>query len=301
MNVVMEHLTDRRVKENLLMTAAAKRAAREFLANSGFTEIDTPILMPRTGELYNKTFDIMLEDVPAMLADSPQIYKMLLSKAGYEKYFQFAHCFRVITGENDLHTRLSEFIQLDIELRDTSLDALIELAVKLISNIGEKLDKAIKITHMQGLDCRAEYGSEMRPDLRENKDGISLVIIRNMPLTNDGKTPCHHIFAMPSKHGLTDPDILTELTTESFDIVMNGVEIGGGDMRVNDCGLQRKLMRMFNVDESRYTNYLQTLDEYGGGNGGFAVGLERMITVLSGSQNIRQAAAFPDHYKRGVN
>ena len=102
MNDVMNHLTDSRVKQNLSMIMTVKRAARDFLFSKGFEETDTPILMPQTGETYNKTFDIILEDNAAMLADSPQIYKMLLSKAGYEKYFQFAHCFRAITNENNL-------------------------------------------------------------------------------------------------------------------------------------------------------------------------------------------------------
>lgn len=300
---VIKHLTDSRVKQNLSTMMTVKQTARKLLLSNGFEEIDTPILMPQTGEIYNDTFNVMPDNNPAMLADSPQIYKMLLSKAGYEKYFQFAHCFRGITKENNLYTRLSEFIQLDIELRDTKTDDLIRLAEKLISDICLALHKSMKIRHIQGLECRSKYGEEMSPDLRESKDEISLVIVKNMPLTNDGITPCHHIFAMPSDRNFTDTaDELTELTTESFDIIMNGIEIGGGDMRVNDRGLQIKLMRLFNVDEKRYKGYLNLLGESDYSNsGGFAIGLERMVMALSDSDNIRQTTAFPDYYKRGVN
>ena len=302
MNDVMEHLTDERVKRNLSMMMTVKRTARDLLFSKGFEEIDTPILMPRTGENYNQTFDIMLEDNAAMLADSPQIYKMLLSKAGYEKSFRFAHCFRAITHENNLHTRLSEFIQLDLEMRNTDLTDLIRLAETRVIDICGELHKTVKISHMQGLECRSVYGTEMNPDLHESKDEISLVIVKNMPLTNDGKTPCHHIFAMPTDPDLIGADKPTELTTESFDIIMNGIEIGGGDMRINERKLQTEIMRLFNVDEKLYTGYLKTLEKDDHSHrGGFAIGLERMVMVLSDSENIHYVTAFPDYYKRGVN
>lgn len=303
MNDVIEHLTDVKVKRNLDLMMKIRQSARTFLLSKGFDEIDTPILMPRTGECYNSTFDIILEGKEVMLADSPQIYKMLLIRAGYEKYFQIAHCFRSITNENKPHTRLSEFTQLDLELRNTDLDDLIRSAETVINEICAALRKKVKTAYMQGLDCRAEYGAEMCPDIRENDEEISLVIIKNMPLTNDGKSPCHHIFAMPSDPGqIGVSEKTTKLTTESFDIIMNGIEIGGGDMRINDCELQKKAMRLFNVDEKRYANYLEILEKDDKiRNGGFAIGLERMVMALSGADNIRQVTAFPDYYKRGVN
>lgn len=303
MNDLMEHLTDSNVRRNLKIMMTVRQSARNLLLSKGFDEIDTPILMPRTGESYNSTFDILLEGNEAMLADSPQIYKMLLSRAGYEKYFQFAHCFRPITNENNLNTRLSEFIQLDIELRNTVLDDMIRLAEKIISEICKALHKTVKISCIQGIECRLRYGDEMCPDLRENKDEISLVIVKNMPLTNDGKVPCHHIFANPtSLDFISSADKLTELTTESFDIIMNGIEIGGGDMRINDRNLQVEIMRLFNVDEKRYASYLKILEEDDNSRcGGFAIGLERMVMALESLENISQAAAFPEYYRRGVN
>lgn len=299
---IMKHLTDDSVKENLRMTAAARKAAGDFLINAGFLEIDTPVLMPRSGERYNAAFDVTLENDKAMLADSPQIFKMLLCMAGYEKSFRFAHCFRVITGEKKLHTRLGEFVQLDIELKNASLAMLTELAETLISKICGALGKSVGFTRMSGLSCRAEYGEEMSPDLRGNESGISVVIVERMPLTNDGKIPCHHIFAMPSVPDFGIDGKLNELTTESFDIIMNGIEIGGGDMRISDRELQRKMMRLFNVDESRYENYLDLLGERGSSHeGGFAIGLERMIMSLSNAENVRDVTAFPEYYKRGTN
>ena len=72
MNDLIEHLTDSKVKRNLTTMMTVRQSARNLLLSKGFDEIDTPILMPRTGESYNSTFDILLEESEAMLADSIQ-------------------------------------------------------------------------------------------------------------------------------------------------------------------------------------------------------------------------------------
>lgn len=301
MNDVMRHLHDGSVRRALAMMSEIRQTARAFLSDRDFEEIDTPLLMPRTGEHYNDTFEITLEDTPAMLADSPQMFKMLLAKAGFEKTFRFAHCFRAISRESNRRTRLSEFVQLDLELRDTSLEELCALAETLMGNLCRIFHRKVKVSCMSGLECRSKYGAQMCPDLRGAEDDVSLVFLKRMPLTNDGAVPCHHIFAQPSGDPF-DSAALAGHTTESFDIIMNGIEIGGGDMRIGDAILQRKMMQRFHVDEGRYSNYLQILEGDDSRRcGGFAIGLERMVAVLTGAKDVRQTTAFPDYYQRGVN
>ena len=73
-------------------------------------------------------------------------------------------------------------------------------------------------------------------------------------------------------------------------------------MRIDDCELQKEVMRLFNVDEKRYANYLNILKKVDKSrSGGFAIGLERMVMALTNSENISQAVAFPKYYRRGVN
>ena len=302
MSEILNHLQNEKVRHSLSLSAQIKEIVRKILFKNGFQEFDTPVLSPRTGEKYNTTFDIQLEDNEAMLVDSPQLYKMILMLSGYEKYFQFAHCFRVITNEDNLHTRLSEFVQMDIELKNTDLDELVDLAKQMLIEICKLINRVPKISYMSGLSCRADYGEEMKPDLRENEDDISIVFVKHMPLTNGKRIPCHHIFAKPSKKVLEeDCEALLNFTTESFDIVVNGVEVGGGDLRIMNSDEQRNLMKIFDVDESRYKEYLSILDLCEGNQGGgFAIGLERLIMVLLECDNISQTVAFPNFYKRGV-
>lgn len=304
MRDILEHLRDPVVRENLAMAAKIKKVTGSFLESQGFQEYDTPILMPKTGEKYNTTFDIMIQGKEASLADSPQICKLMLALAGYEKYYQFAHCFRPIESEAERHTRMCEFTQLDIELQNTTFSELIKLAETLIVEICKVVHREPVIKHINGLECREIYGNEMKPDIRENSEKIVVLFIKHMPLTNGERTeenqlvPCHHIFALPSGEiKNTEEESLINTTTESFDIVINGIEIGGGDLRIMNTDLQKRMMDIFDVEKERYTEYFKMLTECNGKQGGgFAVGLERLIMALTGCGDVRRTVAFPDFY-----
>lgn len=307
MKYILQHLQNPTVNRNLLLNQKIKTVARRFLLQNGFGEYDTPVLIPKQGEKYNPTFDIMISGQSASLADSPQIYKLMLSMAGFEKYFQFAHCFRPVESESDAHKRLCEFIQLDIEMQVPTLFELTKFAESLIAEICSTVNVNPTIEYMDGKYCRKKYGNEMKPDLRKTRDEISVVFIERIPLTNGERTeagtliPCHHIFALPSSD-ITGAykDVLENTVTESFDIVINGIEVGGGDLRIMSRELQEKVMEIFDVDKERYTQYLQMLGNYKGKqNGGFAFGLERLVMALSGCEDITQTVPFPDFYKMG--
>ncbi|HEX3078487.1 MAG TPA: amino acid--tRNA ligase-related protein [Lachnospiraceae bacterium] len=306
MNNILKHLQDPVVKRSLSMADRIKFVTREFLMNNGFEEYDTPILTPKTGERYNSTFDITIDDIATSLADSPQIFKLMLSMAGYERYYQYAHCFRPIESKSDNPTRLCEFTQIDIEMQHTTFSELIRFAENIIIVICKAFKIEARIRHVEGLYCRDTYGMEMKPDLRDNEDELSVVFIEHMPLTNGERTeyhgliPCHHIFALPSD-GMqsTEEEVLINAVTESFDIVMNGIEIGGGDLRIMNSDLQQRMMDIFDVDKIKYSEYLEMLNSNTGKQGGgFAIGLERLVMVLSGCDDIHQTVCFPDFYRR---
>lgn len=305
MRDIMAHLRDPVVQKNLNMSRAIKQAARNFLEQRGFMEYDTPILQPKGGEIYNPTFDVQIDGDSACLGDSPQMYKMMLLHAGYERYYQFAHCFRPIAHENNRETRLCEFIQLDLEMQIPSLEELLAFAESLLREIMETLSIHAEISVMDGLVCRKIYGDEMKPDCRKNKDAVSVVFLKRMPLTNGEKTPigtwipCHHIFALPSGE-ITDmsEETLLQMTTESFDVVINGIEVGGGDLRIMQRSLQEKMMEIFHVKPEKYGQYLAQLDNAGTLQiGGFAFGLERLVQALSGCGNIRLTVPFDQLYE----
>ena len=304
MNKLFKHLKSQVVSNNIIISSKIKRSVRSFLENREFIEYDTPILSARTGEIYNSTFEIEVSNCKAMLSDSPQIFKMLLVLTQNVNYFQFAHCFRPIEHEKDIHTRLCEFTQIDLEMKVDTLYELIGFAKKLLSNIFKAIKIDVEFKSIDGIECHEKYGDEMKPRF-DKKDGVTVLFIEKMPLTNGEKTgkntliPCHHIFALPSDNVYNSTEVkLENRQTESFDIVINGIEVGGGDLRIMDAALQTQMMNIFSVEKSMYADYLQILSikKYPQ-IGGFAIGLERLIMAVTNCKNIRETTYFPEIYK----
>lgn len=266
------HLKKPRVRECLVLCNDIKKRVREYCEEHGFMEFDTPVLTRFAGEPYNPTFSVALEDKTVCLADSPQVYKMLLMLSGYDRYYQFAHCFRPIAHEAAPETHLREFIQLDMELHVDSFNELLDTARELLQYV-----------------CR----------------DVDLKLVPHLPLTtgkkgvHGGIMPEHHIFAKPENlptgqdQTIPEPADLSEIKTESFDIILNGIEVGGGDMRIMDAAMQESMMALFQVDKEAYRGYLQELSHYQGRPiGGFAIGLERLVMAMTGVSDIRETVAF---------
>lgn len=266
------HLKKPKVRECLVLRNDIRRRARKYCEKHGFMEFDTPVLTKYAGEPYNPTFPVSLEKETVRLADSPQVYKMLLLLSGYDRYYQFAHCFRPIAHEGALETHLREFMQLDLEMR--------------VDSFGELMDTAREL-----LRCLCEDAAwELVPylPLTTGKAGVHGKLM-----------PEHHIFANPvnlpigRNWAMPKPDELLTVKTESFDILLNGMEVGGGDMRIMDAAMQEAMMELFEVDKEGYGSYLRELGHYRGRPiGGFAIGLERLIMALTGVSDIRETTAF---------
>lgn len=108
----------------------------------------------------------------------------------------------------------------------------------------------------------------------------------------------HHPFTMPLDEDLpyldSDPG---RVRAKAYDIVLNGTELGGGSIRIHDRELQNKMFRLLGFsEESAYENFSFLLDAFSYGvppHGGLAIGLDRLVMLLSGKDNIREVIAFP--------
>jgi len=108
----------------------------------------------------------------------------------------------------------------------------------------------------------------------------------------------HHPFTMPKN---IDTEDIEEMTSEAYDIVLNGVELGGGSIRIHKASIQKKIFEILGIsDEEAKEKFGFLLDalQYGAPpHGGFAIGFDRLVMLLTKHDNIRDVIAFPKTQK----
>ena len=116
----------------------------------------------------------------------------------------------------------------------------------------------------------------------------------------DGRTKAlHHPFTMPKS--LDNIDDLEEIESIAYDIVLNGTELGGGSIRIHKEEIQSKVFELMGISKEEAKEkfgFLLDALQYGApSHGGFAMGLDRMIMLLAGTDSIRDVIAFPKTQK----
>jgi aspartyl-tRNA synthetase len=118
-------------------------------------------------------------------------------------------------------------------------------------------------------------------------------------LGEDGRPiPAHHAFTMPHPDDLdrleSDP---LSVRSQSYDLVLNGWELGSGSVRIHRPDIQRRVFSLLGIDEQRAQErfgFLLDAFRYGAPpHAGFAFGIDRLVAVLAGEENIREVIAFP--------
>ena len=155
------------LKNNIITRAKIMKSARNFLDNSNFIEIETPILCKSTPEGardYLVPSRISRGEFYA-LPQSPQIFKQLLMVAGFEKYYQIAKCFR----DEDLRAdRQPEFTQIDVEMSFVNENDVMKIGEELVAKVFKDIkgiDIKLPLRKMKYDDAISNYGTD-KPDLR---------------------------------------------------------------------------------------------------------------------------------------
>ena len=169
------------IQRNLMLKSKVLRLMRDFMADEGFLEIETPILCKSTPEGARDYL------VPSRvhqghfyaLPQSPQIFKQLLMASGYDRYFQIARCFR----DEDLRAdRQPEFTQADMELSFVDVEDVLDVNERLIQYVFKEaigVDIPVPLPRMAWQEAMDRFGSD-KPDTRFGMELVNVSdVVRN--------------------------------------------------------------------------------------------------------------------------
>lgn len=296
-------LRRQKMKENLFARAKTFKIMREYLDSQGFHEFETPMLVKYTpGGARNFL-------VPSRqgagkfwaLPESPQLFKQLLMVAGMERYYQIARCLR----DEDLRKdRQPEFTQLDVEMSFINSEDIISLMEGMVKKIWkEVLNVEVKtpFARMTYEEAMKKHNSD-KPDMRKDKNNpkeFAFLWVVDFPLFQYDKeskkyVANHHPFTSPNMEDWKKkPETARSV---AYDLVLNGVEIGGGSIRIHDSEVQQKVFEILQISKAEQeTKFKFLLDalRFAPPHGGIAIGIDRLMQLMLNLESIREAIPFP--------
>lgn len=297
-----------RLQNNLRLRAKIAAAARNFLNEKGFVEVETPYVSKTTPE-GARDFIVpsrMHKGKFYALAQAPQQYKQMLMLSGFEKYYQFARAFR---DEDMRADRQFEHTQIDIEMAYVNREDVLNLVESMVKDVAKSTGKKIQedpfpvFTYQE---AQEKFKAD-KFDLRKNpeEDILAFAWVVDFPLLeydeeNKHWTFSHNPFTSPKESdlkNLKNEKDLAKIGSYQYDLVLNGYEIGSGSIRITNPDLQRKVFKMMGYTDKKIDeDFSHLLEAYTYGappHGGIALGLDRLTAVIAQEKSIKEVIAFP--------
>src|SRR5438105_5060303 len=288
------------------------------MKDQGFIEFQTPILTASSPE-GARDYLVPSRLHPGKfyaLPQAPQQFKQLIMVAGFDRYFQIAPCFRDEDARADRSP--GEFYQLDLEMSFVTQQDVFDAVEPVIRGVFEEFGNGKTVTPKFPLIPYAEamtsYGTD-KPDLRSliKQDRFDLCWIVDFPMfewnEEDKKIDfSHNPFSMPNmdvdeflKLDAGDQDKILGMKAIQYDIVCNGVELSSGAIRNHRPDVMRKAFAIAgygeNTLEQKFGGMLRALSLGAPPHGGIAPGLDRIVMLLCGEENLREVVLFPMNQK----
>ena len=281
----------------------ALAAIREHLSSARFTEITTPKIIGSASEGGANLFSLEYFGRTAYLAQSPQLYKEQMTM-GLERVYEIANFYRAEKSHTGRH--LTEFSSVDIEaafmdytdvmgvLEGTVAAACRRLAAKCGAE-AEALGAAVpdpsmpfeRVTYGQAVAELADAGEDIRhgDDLLDSHLRVlggmhpGFFFLTDWPLALKP-------FYIRAKDD--DPSL-----SRSFDLQHGYLELSSGGTRLHDPAAIEERLRAQGLDPAQFAGHLRTFEWGMPPHSGWGLGLDRLVAVLAGLDNVREAVLYP--------
>ncbi len=281
---------------------------RQEFINRGFLEVNTPKIVGTATETGAMLFPVQYFDREAFLSQSPQLYKEVMT-GNLEKIFEIGPIFRAEEHSTSYH--LNEVTSADIEMAFATKKDVMEILEETIAKVFEtvkeehkeeleKLNHEIEVpetpfprlTYQEAIDKLEEHGETINwgedfsiPEQRKLGE-----IMKKPYFITDWPTEEKPFYIKPDEE---NPEVC-----HAFDLLANEIELTSGGTRVHDKEMLKERMRKQGLNPKQYEYHLQNFEWGMPPHAGFGLGVERLLMILTGVENIRECVLFPRDRKR---
>jgi nondiscriminating aspartyl-tRNA synthetase len=292
------------------VTAASIAGFRAALEALGFTEIQTPKIVASATESGANVFAIDYFGRAAYLAQSPQFYKQAMVGV-FERVYETGPVFRAEPHDTPRH--LSEYVSLDAELGFIADHADVmamarEAVAGMVASVEQRAHDAAallrldlprvpeQIPAVHFADAQAMIGAATGEDL-EGEPDLAPAHERWLGDWARREHDSDFVFVtgypMAKRPFYTHPDPARPEFSNSFDLLFRGLELITGGQRLHRYEDYLAALAARGEDPLAYESYLQAFRYGMPPHGGFAIGLERWVSRLTGAANVRETTLFP--------
>ncbi|MGH3509223.1 MAG: aspartate--tRNA(Asn) ligase [Nocardioidaceae bacterium] len=287
------------------LAAASLHGFRSTLDALEFTEVHSPKLVASATESGANVFAVDYFGRPAFLAQSPQFYKQVLVGV-FERVYEVGPVFRAEPHDTVRH--LAEYVSLDVELGfiHDHRDVVAVLRAVVAGMVSAVRSRAAAAAELLGVDVPAV--PEQLPSVHF-RDALR---IAGAPDDEPDLAPAHEravgdwarrehgsdfvvVEGYPTAHRAfyTQPEPSEPRWSRSFDMIFRGVELVSGAQRLHRYEDYVRVLAQRGYDREPYRSYVETFRYGVPPHGGFAIGLERWVSRLTGVANVREVTLFP--------
>ncbi|XP_055605968.1 aspartate--tRNA ligase, cytoplasmic [Uranotaenia lowii] len=301
------------------LEAGVCKLFRDILTKQGFTEIHTPKIISAASEGGANVFTVSYFKDSAYLAQSPQLYKQMAIAADFDKVFTVGAVFRA--EDSNTHRHLTEFVGLDLEMAfkyhyhevlDTIGNTFTEIFKGLRDNyareitaVGQQynvepfkfLEPPLKLEFAQAVTMLREAGVTM-DDEEDLSTPSEKLLGRLVKAKYDTDFYMLDKFPLAVRPFYTMPDPNNPKYSNSYDMFMRGEEILSGAQRIHDPDYLVERAKHHAIDISKIAAYIEAFRFGCPPHAGGGIGMERVVMLYLGLDNIRKTSMFPRDPKR---